>query len=84
MTESEPGPGIIKEAEIAKCNKTMEKYIVSCRDSVFNAKTRKYLLSKISGSQQEKDLSAPPNCNGFGRIKHFKRNVEDWRPDFLQ
>jgi len=31
---------------------------------------------------QEKDLSVPPNCNGFGRIRHFRRYISDgWGED---
>jgi uncharacterized Fe-S cluster-containing radical SAM superfamily protein len=29
------------------------------------------LITKFQGSQQEKDLSEPVNCKGFGRIRHF-------------
>ncbi len=28
----------------------------------------KILISKIAQSEQAKDLSVPPNCNGYGRI----------------
>ncbi len=35
---------------------------------------RKLLISKLAGSDQEADLTVPPNCNGFGRIRHFKRS----------
>jgi uncharacterized Fe-S cluster-containing radical SAM superfamily protein len=31
------------------------------------------LVSVLSGSNQERDLSAPVNCAGVGRIRHFKR-----------
>ncbi len=48
-----------------------------CRDSIYNADKREFLLARISGSDQEKDLSRPPNCNGFGRIRHFKRLLDD-------
>lgn len=30
------------------------------------------LITNFSGSDQEKDLTEPANCNGFGRIRHFK------------
>jgi len=33
---------------------------------------REVLLSMISGSTQEADLSTPPNCAGLGRIRHFR------------
>jgi uncharacterized Fe-S cluster-containing radical SAM superfamily protein len=31
------------------------------------------LMTNFRGTQQEADLTTPPNCNGFGRIRHFRR-----------
>jgi len=37
------------------------------------------LLAQLADSEQEKDLSAPVNCEGFGRIRHFKMHRhEGW------
>ena len=59
-------------------------YFHACRDSVYNSDTKEYLISEFSGSEQEKDLSLPPNCNGYGRIRHFKRFIDkDWGLDPL-
>lgn len=33
------------------------------------------LISKLSGTIQEKDLTAPPNCDGYGRLRHFRRST---------
>ena len=55
---------------------TKDKFMM-CRNSVYNSDTREFLLALISGSDQEKDLSQPPNCRGFGRIRHFKRRLDD-------
>lgn len=33
---------------------------------------RQLLVARISGSTQEDDLSEPPNCDGYGRIRHFR------------
>jgi uncharacterized Fe-S cluster-containing radical SAM superfamily protein len=33
---------------------------------------RKVLVSRLAGSDQEVDLTAPTNCNGFGRVRHFR------------
>jgi len=42
------------------------------------------LIANLLGSEQEKDLSKPPNCGGYGRIKHFRiRRYNDWSPDPL-
>jgi uncharacterized Fe-S cluster-containing radical SAM superfamily protein len=49
------------------------------REKIFNSDSREFLISRIADSEQEKDLSLPPNCNGYGRIRHFKRILdEDW------
>lgn len=57
----------------------MQENFLKYRTSIYNDNDRKFLLSRISGSSQERDLSQPPNCKGFGRIRHFKRKLdEDW------
>ena len=45
---------------------------------------KQFYLAKIEGSEQEFDLTLPANCNGFGRVRHFRRNqYEDWIQDPL-
>lgn len=34
---------------------------------------RRLLITNYLGTDQAKDLSEPPNCGGFGRIRHFRR-----------
>jgi uncharacterized Fe-S cluster-containing radical SAM superfamily protein len=34
---------------------------------------RRLLVSRLADSEQERDLSVPTNCGGFGRVRHFKR-----------
>jgi uncharacterized Fe-S cluster-containing radical SAM superfamily protein len=34
---------------------------------------RRVLVSRLADSEQERDLSAPTNCGGFGRVRHFKQ-----------
>ena len=34
---------------------------------------RRLLVTKFSGTEQEKDFTEPANCEGFGRIRHFRR-----------
>ena len=59
-------------------------FFEKCRNSVYKAETDEVLLAKIGLSEQEKDLTIPPNCNGFGRIRHFKRFIaDDWGTDPL-
>lgn len=38
------------------------------------------LIGRIAGTPQELDLTVPPNCNGFGRLRHFKRSISDGWP----
>ncbi|MES1181707.1 MAG: hypothetical protein ABUL44_02835, partial [Flavobacterium sp.] len=42
------------------------------RSKAIDRENKKILITNFSGSDQEKDLSEPSNCNGFGRIRHFK------------
>jgi len=40
---------------------------------------RRLLVTDFRGSEQEKDLSVPPNCEGFGRVRHFRREkIDGW------
>lgn len=47
------------------------------------AGTRRLLLTDFRGSDQEADLTVPPNCGGLGRIRHFRRDVPGWVPNPL-
>ncbi len=59
-------------------------FFEKCRYSVYRKETGEFLLAKIGLSEQEKDLSVPPNCDGYGRIRHFKRFIaDDWGTDPL-
>jgi uncharacterized Fe-S cluster-containing radical SAM superfamily protein len=49
------------------------------REKAIDIVNRKILITNYSGSDQEKDLTEPANCAGFGRIRHFKlRRSSDW------
>jgi organic radical activating enzyme len=44
----------------------------------------KILITNFLGTDQEQDLTEPPNCNGFGRIRHFRRIASPgWPPNPL-
>ena len=58
----------------------MDKSAVLREDSV-DLVGHKILVAKIGGSLQEKDLTLPTNCDGFGRIRHFRRHISDGWPD---
>lgn len=38
------------------------------------------LITDFRGTEQEVDLSEPPNCGGFGRIRHFTRGPQSAWP----
>lgn len=41
--------------------------------------TRQVLISRLAGSGQEADITAPVNCAGHGRVRHFKfATAEGW------
>jgi uncharacterized Fe-S cluster-containing radical SAM superfamily protein len=42
------------------------------RERAVRPATKQILISKISDSAQEADLSEAPNCGGYGRIRHFR------------
>ncbi len=42
---------------------------------------RSILVARVGGSAQEGDLTSPTNCGGFGRVRHFRRNVAEGWPD---
>lgn len=52
------------------------EYSMRCREKVYQSEPRRFLLSRIEGSEQENDLSLPPNCGGYGRIRHFRRHLD--------
>lgn len=54
------------------------------RNRIIDTKGRRLLIANIHGSEQEKDLTILPNCEGFGRIRHFRRKGStDWVADPL-
>ncbi len=58
-----------------KTSKTSKKL----RKRAIDLKNNKVLLTSFIDSEQQQDLSLPPNCNGFGRIHHFNRfDSEGW------
>ena len=43
------------------------------RMRAIDVQNRRLLVSRLSNSDQEPDLTAPTNCQGFGRVRHFKQ-----------
>jgi uncharacterized Fe-S cluster-containing radical SAM superfamily protein len=50
---------------------------VRLRDRAIRPEARQILIARIEGTEQEADLSEPPNCRGYGRIRHFRMGRRD-------
>jgi len=57
-----------------------DEFSASLRARSIDVEQRKLLVTNFHGSEQEKDLSTPANCNGYGRIRHFRRETSDGWP----
>ncbi|MGP4689344.1 hypothetical protein ACSV5K_23560 [Agrobacterium pusense] len=57
-----------------------EKFAERLRARAIDTQERKILISRLSGSDQEVDLTSPTNCDGYGRIRHFKFKTSDKWP----
>lgn len=51
------------------------------RSRIIRPGGREILISRLSGSAQEGDLTSPVNCGGLGRIRHFRRQTAPGWPD---
>lgn len=49
-----------------------EKVSLPLREKAIDRSTKSILITNFENSDQEKDLTEPANCKGFGRIRHFK------------
>lgn len=55
------------------------------RSASVDLKGKRLLITNFLNTEQEKDLSEPPNCGGVGRIRHFRRILGStcWPPNPL-
>lgn len=54
------------------------------RREVIDLRMKRVLVTNLRGSAQEMDLTVPANCDGFGRVRHFRRLIdENWPEDPL-
>lgn len=61
-----------------------DTYIRQLRRKVLLADEQRILVARLGGSEQEKDLSSPVNCQGYGRIRHFEiHKFHNWSSDPL-
>lgn len=59
-------------------------YSIKLRGRSVIPEEKRALIARLTGSEQEKDLSTPTNCRGFGRIRHFQiYRHTDWSSDPL-
>lgn len=50
-----------------------EQFSATLRDKAIDVTNQRLLVTNLRGSQQEEDLSEPANCDGYGRVRHFRR-----------
>lgn len=50
------------------------------RTQAIDLSQKKLLITNFQGTEQEKDFQEAANCNGFGRIRHFKFNASNSWP----
>lgn len=56
-----------------------DAYSATLRLKAIDLENRKILTTNYANSEQEKDLTEPTNCNGFGRVRHFRLKTDaDW------
>ncbi len=49
------------------------------REASVDLYSKRLRITNFHNTQQENDLTEPPNCKGFGRIRHFRRSSNnDW------
>lgn len=61
-----------------------ERYSSTMRGRIVDVERRMLLITRLGGSEQEKDLSEPTNCGGLGRVRHFRRTTSPgWPPNSL-
>jgi uncharacterized Fe-S cluster-containing radical SAM superfamily protein len=49
-----------------------DKLSTTLRRKGIDVETKKISITNFDNSDQEKDFTEPSNCNGFGRVRHFK------------
>ena len=57
-----------------------EQFSLSLRERSIDLHNHRLLVANLVGTEQERDLTKPANCNGYGRIHHFRRETSDGWP----
>jgi uncharacterized Fe-S cluster-containing radical SAM superfamily protein len=56
-----------------------DRFATSLRARAIDLEGGRILISRLAGSGQEVDLTLPANCNGYGRVRHFRlATAEGW------
>ena len=56
-----------------------DDFSAKLRERGVDRDSRQILISNLRDSEQATDLTEPPNCEGFGRVRHFHRTTaEGW------
>jgi uncharacterized Fe-S cluster-containing radical SAM superfamily protein len=56
-----------------------DKFSSALRERGVDLAAQLVAITRFDGSLQEQDLTEPTNCDGYGRIRHFRRRgVERW------
>ena len=56
-----------------------ERVAARLRERSIDVEGGRILISRLTGSSQEVDLTLPANCNGYGRVRHFRlATAEGW------
>lgn len=61
-----------------------EDLSIRFRAKAIDLKNKSVSITNFYNSEQEKDIKEKPNCDGFGRVRHFKMDRgSDWPPNPL-
>lgn len=57
-----------------------ERFSAFLRPKAISAEEKLVSITRFNGAEQERDLTVPANCGGYGRIHHFHRDQGDSWP----
>ncbi len=61
-----------------------DRFSGAMRERSIDLDGRLVLVTNFHGTEQERDLTVPDNCRGFGRVRHFRRETSPgWPPNPL-